>query len=61
MKRRALVKHLGQYGCYLVREGKKHSVYKNPRNQQLTTIPRHTEIKDKLVLKICKDLGIPSP
>jgi len=27
----------------------------------LSAIPRHNEINDLLVLKICKDLGIPKP
>jgi hypothetical protein len=28
----------------LVREGKKHSVYSNPRTKQDFTVPRHAEI-----------------
>ncbi|MBX3059688.1 MAG: type II toxin-antitoxin system HicA family toxin [Anaerolineae bacterium] len=59
MKRRSLLRHLQKNGCELLREGGKHSVYWNPQNGNSTTIPRHTEIKDKLAEKICKDLGIP--
>ena len=60
MKRRILLKHLRQNGCELLREGKKHSVYWNPSNRRISTVPRHTEISDKLARKICKDLGVPS-
>jgi mRNA interferase HicA len=31
-----------------------------PLNRR-SAIPRHNEINDLLVLKICKDLGIPKP
>jgi mRNA interferase HicA len=61
MKRHALLKHLRQYGCELLREGKKHSVYWNPANRRTSSVPRHIEIVDKLARKICKDLGIPMP
>jgi len=61
MKRHALLKHLKQHGCELLREGKKHSVYWNPANQRTSSVPRHTEIVDKLAAKICKDLSIPTP
>lgn len=61
MKRRALLRHLRLYGCELLREGEKHSVYWNPTNRRTSSVPRHTEIVDKLARKICKDLGIPTP
>ncbi len=60
MKRYALLKHLQQNGCKLLREGKSHSVYWNPDNRKTTTVPRHAEIPDRLARKICKDLGIPA-
>jgi len=31
-----------------------------PANQQTSTVPRHGEIINKLAMKICKDLGIPT-
>jgi len=31
----------------------------NPTSGDVETIPRHTEIPDKLVRKICKGLGVP--
>lgn len=62
MKRRDLIKHLEKHSCYFVREGANHTVYKNPKNDNLTAIPRHREIKNALCRKICvKDLEIDAP
>jgi mRNA interferase HicA len=58
IKRNELIKHLERYGAELVREGKKHSIYRRGK-ELITEIPRHTEIVDKLARRICKDLGIP--
>lgn len=59
MKRRVLIKHLEDNGCFFVREGKKHSLYLNPLNQAVAAIPRHADIKDYLAKGICSELGIP--
>lgn len=59
MKRRDLVAHLTQHGCYRLREGGKHSVYVNPANNQTSAVPRHREINEFLARKICRDLGVP--
>ncbi|MBC8234931.1 type II toxin-antitoxin system HicA family toxin [bacterium] len=61
MKRRKLLKHIRRYGCELLREGRKHSVYWNPANRRTSSVPRHTDISDELGRKICKDLGLPRP
>lgn len=61
MKRQELVRHLESQGCSLLREGGKHSVYFNPSNNQTSAVPRHREINDFLVRKICRDLGISQP
>ncbi|MFQ3574651.1 MAG: type II toxin-antitoxin system HicA family toxin [Thermodesulfovibrionales bacterium] len=62
MKRRELIRHLERYGCILLREGAKHSCYINLTDtSKSTTIPRHAEISDLLVIKICRQLGIPTP
>lgn len=61
MKRRDLDHHLQSHGCQLLREGAKHSLYVNPENYQTSAVPRHREINDFLVRKICRDLGIPEP
>lgn len=61
MKRRELVRHLEQNGCLFLREGGKHTIYYNPSNNRTSAVPRHTEIVDVLVTKICKDLQISLP
>ncbi len=61
MKRRALLRHLEEYGCELLREGGNHSIYVNRRVGKTSSVPRHTEINDDLAKKICQDLGVPPP
>jgi mRNA interferase HicA len=61
MKRRAFIKHLHEHGCKLLREGASHSWWHNPSQNRRSAVPRHTEINEKLIPKICKDLGIPKP
>ena len=61
MKRIKLIKHLERNGCYLLREGSNHSIYYNPMNSRLSTMPRHNEIKFFIANKICKDLEISLP
>lgn len=50
MKRRKLIKHLEENGCEFVKEGAKHTKYRN-----------HIEIDEQLAKKICKDLEIQQP
>ncbi len=59
MKRRQVLKHLKSHGCEFLREGRNHTVYFNTAKGKTSTVPRHTEVDDTLVKKICKDLGIP--
>ncbi|MFW6152397.1 MAG: type II toxin-antitoxin system HicA family toxin [Verrucomicrobiota bacterium] len=59
MKRNALLRHLRVQGCELIREGGSHSWWGNPDRNLRSSVPRHTEIKNHLARKICKDLGIP--
>ena len=61
MKRADLLRHLAEHGCQFLREGARHTIYWNPANRKTTAIPRHTEIVEPLVGKICKDVGIPKP
>jgi len=61
MKRRDVIRHLEAHGCQLLREGGKHSLYFNPVNNQTSALPRHREINEFLVRKICRDLGIEEP
>jgi mRNA interferase HicA len=53
MKRTELLKYLQAQGCEFIREGSRHS-WQNKRS----SVPRHTEVENDLVRKICKDLGI---
>lgn len=61
MKRRALVRHLEQHGCELLREGANHSIFVNRAAAKTSAVPRHTEINEGLAKKICRDLGVPIP
>jgi len=60
MKRKELLRYLRRHGCELLREGSNHSWWHNPAQNKRSAIPRHTEIKDILAKKICKDLGVES-
>jgi predicted RNA binding protein YcfA (HicA-like mRNA interferase family) len=59
MKRAKLVRYLEEHGCYLIREGAGHSVFVNFKTNEMTTVPRHTELGDNLAKEICKQPGIP--
>ena len=59
MKRSTLLQHLRRHGCVLKREGGSHSLWTNPANGAVEAVPRHTEIPNNLVRKICRGLGIP--
>jgi mRNA interferase HicA len=61
MKRRDLIRHLEINGCRLVREGGNHSIWENPSNKRRAAVPRHNEIVDFTVVRICKQLEIPTP
>lgn len=61
MKRIDLLRYLECQGCRFIREGGNHTVYFNQVDKKTSTIPRHREIDDFLVKKICKDLKIPPP
>jgi len=61
MKRRDLLSHLRKEGCVLHREGARHSLFLNPENGHMATLPRHREIEILLARKICRQLDIPSP
>ena len=61
MKRRELIDHLKKEGCVFHREGAKHSVFLNPENGHMATVPRHSEIEVFLARKICRQLDIALP
>ncbi len=57
MKRAELLR---RHGCYLKREGRAHSLWINPATGAVEAVPRHTEIAERLALKICRALGVPT-
>jgi len=61
MKRNELIAHLVKCGCELLREGGRHSIWKNKASGKMTAVPRHNEIKELMARKICRDLDIPKP
>jgi mRNA interferase HicA len=61
VKRRDLEQYLRRHGCVFYREGGAHSVWLNPSNRNIASVPRHSEIKEATVRSICKQLGIPQP
>jgi mRNA interferase HicA len=56
MKRKELERKLRIAGCYLKREGSSHSIWINPKNGKIETVPRHSDIKEPLARKILKTL-----
>ena len=61
MKRRDLIRHIEKHGCELFREGRRHTVYVNRKVRKSSSVPRHREINEFLVRKICRDLEVPNP
>jgi len=61
MKKLAFARYLKSNGCTLLREGSNHEVWINTENNKFSTVPRHSEVKRNLCIKICIDLGITPP
>ena len=59
MKRGDLLRHLRKNGCYLKREGGAHSLWCSPATGAVEAVPRHSEISNRLALKICRALSVP--
>jgi len=45
MKRKDLIRHPEINGCVFVREGARHTVYKNLAKGLFSAVPRHPQIK----------------
>ncbi len=58
MKRRELIRFLTKSGCFLIRHGKRHDIYMNPKNGRKAPVPRHTEIRSTLFELIRKQLRV---
>ena len=56
VKRRDLIKYLEENGFYLLREGKKHSIYTN--NEKTIPIKRHRAIDRITANELCKQAGL---
>ena len=61
MKIRDLERHLRGHGCVLFREGGAHTVWLNPANRKIASVPRHREIKERTVESICRQREVPQP
>ena len=61
MKRIDLERYLREQGCQLYREGSGHSIWLNPAQRKVASVPRHREIKEGTVRAICKQLEIHRP
>jgi predicted RNA binding protein YcfA (HicA-like mRNA interferase family) len=61
LKRKDLIRHLQTHGCEFLREGGNHSVHVNRPAGSASAAPRHRDINENLVRKICRDLEIPDP
>lgn len=57
MKRTDLERKLRIAGCYLKREGSSHSIWINPKTGVAEAVPRHTDIKEPLAMKILKNMN----
>jgi hypothetical protein len=60
VKRHELLDHLRRHGCTVAREGGRHTIFVNTANGAKAPVPRHGEIDNRLALRICEQLGIPS-
>ena len=61
MKLADLERHLRREGCAFYREGGGHTIWINPNNRKIASVPRHREIKEFTARAICKQLEIARP
>ena len=61
MKRLDLERHLRDHGCVFVRHGGRHDWWRNADDTRRSAVPRHREVVEPMVAKICRDLGIARP
>jgi len=59
MKRSEFIRQLSADGCVLLRHGSRHDIYLNPATGKKQSVPRHSEIDDRLAKHIRKYLGLP--
>ena len=56
MKRVDLVRQVEASGCMLIRHGRRHDWYQNPRTGVCQPVPRHREIHEHLARHILRKL-----
>ena len=56
MNRVDLVRELEQGGCVLIRHGRRHDWYQNPKTGVCQPVPRHREINERLARHILRKL-----
>jgi predicted RNA binding protein YcfA (HicA-like mRNA interferase family) len=56
VKRRDLIRYLEQNGFFLLREGKKHSIYSN--RERLVPVKRHRTVDRITANELCKQAGL---
>lgn len=61
MKRIDLERYLRERGCLLYREGSGHSIWSNPSQRKITSVPRHREIKEGQFAQFTSSLKFLSP
>ena len=61
MKRSEFEEYPGRHGSRLNRETKRHSSFIHPALNKRTVVPRHNELSNNLIRRICDQLGIPHP
>ena len=57
VKRVALIRKLEQMGCAMLRHGRRHDWYQNPKSKMCQPVPRHREIRDHLARHIIRMLS----
>ena len=59
--RQELERHLTDHGCDVLREGAKHTIWRNRTRDLRAPVPRHREIPIGTARAICRQLGVPPP
>jgi predicted RNA binding protein YcfA (HicA-like mRNA interferase family) len=59
VKRTDLIRTIESFGCELIRHGRKHDWYRNPRTGLSQAVPRHREINEHLARHIIRLLRNP--
>ena len=57
MKRLDLISQIEKKGCVLIRNGRRHDWYQNPRTGACQPVPRHREITEYLARHIIRKLA----